>query len=57
MQVEFVMLDPYVRLPLEHDGKGTFSVRFQVGFATLFVLETALSISRCVVRCYIRIDK
>lgn len=25
-----MMLDPYVRLPLEHDGKGTFSVRFKV---------------------------
>eukprot|EP00199_Chlamydomonas_sp_CCMP681_P000714 CAMPEP_0119107804 /NCGR_PEP_ID=MMETSP1180-20130426/11608_1 /TAXON_ID=3052 ORGANISM="Chlamydomonas cf sp, Strain CCMP681" /NCGR_SAMPLE_ID=MMETSP1180 /ASSEMBLY_ACC=CAM_ASM_000741 /LENGTH=437 /DNA_ID=CAMNT_0007093347 /DNA_START=11 /DNA_END=1324 /DNA_ORIENTATION=+ len=30
VQVEFVMLDPHVRLPLEHDGKGTFSVRFKV---------------------------
>lgn len=30
VQVEFVMLNPYVRLPLTHNGKGTFSVKFQV---------------------------
>lgn len=36
MQVEFVMLDPYVRLPLKHDGKGTFSVQFKVWEAKIF---------------------
>lgn len=30
VQVEFVMLNPYVRLPLKHDGKGTYSVQFKV---------------------------
>jgi len=25
------MLDPYVRLPLKHNGQGTFSVQFKVG--------------------------
>jgi oligosaccharyltransferase complex subunit beta len=30
VQVEFVMLDPYVRLPLTHDGEGTFKVAFKV---------------------------
>ena len=30
LQVEFIMLDPYVRLPLKHDGQGTFSVQFKV---------------------------
>eukprot|EP00983_Pelagomonas_calceolata_P005663 186293-Pelagomonas_calceolata.AAC.3 len=30
LQVEFVMLDPYVRLPLKQDGTGTFSVQFKV---------------------------
>ncbi|KAF5826804.1 dolichyl-diphosphooligosaccharide--protein glycosyltransferase 48 kDa subunit precursor [Dunaliella salina] len=30
LQVEFVMLDPYVRLGLQHDGTGTFSVQFKV---------------------------
>ncbi|PNW72980.1 hypothetical protein CHLRE_14g614100v5 [Chlamydomonas reinhardtii] len=30
VQVEFIMLNPYVRQPLAHDGAGTFSLRFKV---------------------------
>lgn len=30
VQLEFVMLDPYVRMPLADDGRGTFSARFTV---------------------------
>lgn len=30
VQVEFVMLDPYVRAPLQHDGNGVYSLRFKV---------------------------
>lgn len=30
VQVEFVMLDPHVRLPLKHQGNGTYSVQFKV---------------------------
>ncbi|PNH04740.1 Dolichyl-diphosphooligosaccharide--protein glycosyltransferase subunit [Tetrabaena socialis] len=30
LQVEFVMLNPYIRLPLQHDGQGVFSLRFMV---------------------------
>ncbi|KAK9822633.1 hypothetical protein WJX81_001489 [Elliptochloris bilobata] len=29
VQLEFVMLDPYVRTTLKHNGKGTFSTRFK----------------------------
>lgn len=28
VQMEFVMLDPYVRLPLSHDGQGRYSLKF-----------------------------
>jgi len=30
VQVSFVMLDPYYRIPMQHDGKGHFSVQFKV---------------------------
>ncbi|KAF6264698.1 dolichyl-diphosphooligosaccharide-protein glycosyltransferase [Scenedesmus sp. NREL 46B-D3] len=30
VQVSFVMLDPYVRQPMTHDGAGRFSLRFKV---------------------------
>jgi oligosaccharyltransferase complex subunit beta len=30
VQVEFVMLDPYVRATLAHDGAGRFSTRVKV---------------------------
>ncbi|EFJ53013.1 hypothetical protein VOLCADRAFT_72245 [Volvox carteri f. nagariensis] len=30
IQLEFIMLNPYIRQPLQHDGKGTFSLRFKV---------------------------
>jgi oligosaccharyltransferase complex subunit beta len=30
VQLEFVMIDPYVRLNLRHDGKGRYSLDFQV---------------------------
>eukprot|EP00882_Tetradesmus_deserticola_P020317 GHRQ01021934.1.p3 GENE.GHRQ01021934.1~~GHRQ01021934.1.p3 ORF type:complete len:145 (-),score=63.35 GHRQ01021934.1:405-839(-) len=30
VQVSFVMLDPYVRQPMAHDGAGRFSLRFKV---------------------------
>lgn len=30
VQVEFVMLDPYIRLPLRHEGNGTYSLQFKV---------------------------
>ncbi|KAG2491121.1 hypothetical protein HYH03_010565 [Edaphochlamys debaryana] len=30
IQLEFIMLNPYVRVPLQHDGQGTFSLRFKV---------------------------
>lgn len=29
-QIEFRMLDPYVRLTMKHDGRGTYSVSFKV---------------------------
>lgn len=38
MQVEFTMLDPHVRLPLQHDGNGTFSVRFKVCLGGMHVM-------------------
>lgn len=28
VQLEFVMLDPYVRLPMQHDGQGHFTLKF-----------------------------
>jgi oligosaccharyltransferase complex subunit beta len=30
IQISFVMLDPYVRQPMAHDGAGRFSLRFKV---------------------------
>ena len=30
VQLEFTMLDPHVRLPIKHDGKGHFFLRFKV---------------------------
>ncbi|GIL45161.1 hypothetical protein Vafri_2479 [Volvox africanus] len=30
IQLEFIMLNPYIRQPLQHDGNGTFSLRFKV---------------------------
>lgn len=30
VQLEFIMLDPYVRKTMTHDGKGRFSVTFKV---------------------------
>lgn len=30
VQLSFVMLDPYYRVPLKHDAKGHFSLQFQV---------------------------
>jgi len=30
VQLEFVMIDPYVRIPLKHDNKGHFGTKFQV---------------------------
>jgi len=30
VQLEFVMIDPYVRLNLKHDGKGKYAIDFQV---------------------------
>eukprot|EP00026_Physarum_polycephalum_P009024 Phypoly_transcript_09134.p1 GENE.Phypoly_transcript_09134~~Phypoly_transcript_09134.p1 ORF type:complete len:441 (+),score=85.61 Phypoly_transcript_09134:55-1323(+) len=30
VQLEFIMLDPYVRTNLKHDGKGTYSTSFQL---------------------------
>ncbi|GFR51513.1 hypothetical protein Agub_g13928 [Astrephomene gubernaculifera] len=30
IQLEFTMLSPYIRLPLQHDNQGTFSLRFKV---------------------------
>lgn len=30
VQLEFIMLDPYYRIPLKHNGKGTYSTTFQL---------------------------
>ncbi len=30
IQVEFIMLNPYVRQRLQHDGQGTYFLRFKV---------------------------
>jgi hypothetical protein len=30
VQLEFIMLNPYIRAPLRHDGQGTFSLQFKV---------------------------
>ena len=30
MQVSFVMLDPYIRRTLSHDGSGTYRLNFRV---------------------------
>ncbi|KXZ51811.1 hypothetical protein GPECTOR_11g252 [Gonium pectorale] len=30
VQLEFIMLNPYIRVPLTHDGQGTYSLRFKV---------------------------
>ena len=30
LQISFVMLDPYIRQPMTHDGNGRFSLKFRV---------------------------